>query len=145
MSPNFINRSLAAVVLSLAIASPAGAQSSLGVRANGMGGAFVGVADDATAVYWNPAGLATGAIASLNLEFGGLDPLGMTGPALKHALLASFQPGFSLRPVILSAYTSVRGRSLYITPGTRLSSGMKQLSAALVLSNSVRNSGEIYY
>jgi hypothetical protein len=29
-----------------------------GARAMGMGGAFVAVADDATAVYWNPAGLA---------------------------------------------------------------------------------------
>jgi outer membrane protein OmpA-like peptidoglycan-associated protein len=29
-----------------------------GARALGMGGAFVGVADDATAAYWNPAGLA---------------------------------------------------------------------------------------
>jgi len=31
----------------------------------GMGGAFVAVADDATAVYWNPAGLTTGAFFSL--------------------------------------------------------------------------------
>jgi hypothetical protein len=29
----------------------------LGERAQGMGGAFVAVADDATAIYWNPAGL----------------------------------------------------------------------------------------
>ena len=29
-----------------------------GARANGFGGAFVAIADDATAVYWNPAGLA---------------------------------------------------------------------------------------
>src|SRR4029453_2854832 len=32
----------------------------IGVRAEGMGGAFVAVADDASAVYWNPAGIATG-------------------------------------------------------------------------------------
>jgi long-subunit fatty acid transport protein len=32
--------------------------SGVGVRAMGMGGAFVGVADDFTAIYWNPAGLA---------------------------------------------------------------------------------------
>jgi len=30
----------------------------LGGRAVGMGGAFVGLADDVTAIYWNPAGLA---------------------------------------------------------------------------------------
>ncbi len=32
--------------------------NSIGTRALGMGGAFVGLADDATAIYWNPAGLA---------------------------------------------------------------------------------------
>ncbi len=31
----------------------------VGARATGMGGAFVAVSDDATACYWNPAGLAT--------------------------------------------------------------------------------------
>src|SRR5437762_12072611 len=33
----------------------------VGVRAQGMGGAFTAVADDATATWWNPAGLARGA------------------------------------------------------------------------------------
>ena len=32
--------------------------AGVGVRAMGMGGAFIGVADDFTALYWNPAGLA---------------------------------------------------------------------------------------
>ena len=32
--------------------------AGVGVRAMGMGGAFVGMADDFTAMYWNPAGLA---------------------------------------------------------------------------------------
>ncbi len=41
---------------------------ALGTRALGMGGAFVAVADDATAVYWNPAGLATGDFLSLLLD-----------------------------------------------------------------------------
>ena len=38
---------------------------TLGTRALGMGGAFVAVADDASATYWNPAGLATGHVLSL--------------------------------------------------------------------------------
>ncbi len=88
-----------AVVLSLAFIAQAEAQSSLGVRANGMGGAFVGVADDATAVYWNPAGLATGAIVSLNVEFGGLKPAGTNEWGPRHALVA-----FSLPPAGLAYY-----------------------------------------
>jgi hypothetical protein len=35
-----------------------------------MAGAFVGVADDATAVYWNPAGIATGSFVSLAIDIG---------------------------------------------------------------------------
>lgn len=43
-------------------AAPASAQTfeAVGTKAAGMGGAFVAVADDATAVYWNPAGLVLG-------------------------------------------------------------------------------------
>lgn len=32
--------------------------TEIGLRANGMGTAYTGIADDASAVYWNPAGLA---------------------------------------------------------------------------------------
>jgi len=56
-----------AVAALAALAGPLGAQSvqngidflniPAGVRASGMGGAFVAVADDASAAYWNPAGL----------------------------------------------------------------------------------------
>ena len=35
-----------------------------------MAEAFVAVADDATAIYWNPAGMATGAILSFVLDYG---------------------------------------------------------------------------
>ena len=54
------------VLLVLAAPSRADAQSmeAVGTRALGMGGAFVAVADDATATYWNPAGVATGATFS---------------------------------------------------------------------------------
>lgn len=41
---------------------------AVGTRAQGMGGAFVAVADDASGVYWNPAGLAGGAYFSLVLD-----------------------------------------------------------------------------
>jgi hypothetical protein len=37
---------------------------AVGIRAEGMAGAFVAVADDASATWWNPAGLASGAFFS---------------------------------------------------------------------------------
>jgi hypothetical protein len=57
-------------LLAFAWAAPARGQAfdSVGIRAQGMGGAFVAVADDATAVWWNPAGLAGGALFSAIIE-----------------------------------------------------------------------------
>ena len=43
---------------------------SVGVRAQGMSGAFTAVADDATASWWNPAGLASGAYLNVIVEYG---------------------------------------------------------------------------
>ena len=43
---------------------------AIGTRAEGMGGAFVAVADDASAVFWNPAGLALGATFDVQVSRG---------------------------------------------------------------------------
>jgi hypothetical protein len=61
-----------AVVLVLIFPSIVSAQAfgNVGSRAEGMAGAFVAVADDATAVYWNPAGLATGATVDAQVFVG---------------------------------------------------------------------------
>ena len=60
-----MNRSLKAAsggligLLATHVVSAAGIYSEgIGARALSMGGAFVAVADDSTAVFWNPAGLA---------------------------------------------------------------------------------------
>jgi len=64
-------RSLMLTTLLLACAArPAAGQISFevtGARALGMGGAFVAVADDPTAVHWNPAGLANGSPAAMTV------------------------------------------------------------------------------
>jgi hypothetical protein len=59
----------------VALTPPAYAQSFdvVGVRAQGMGGAFVAVADDSSATWWNPAGLATGAFADTTIEYNQVD------------------------------------------------------------------------
>jgi len=58
--------------LILTLGSPAVAQSfeSVGERALGMGGAFVAVANDSSATWWNPAGLATGPFLDLRVGKG---------------------------------------------------------------------------
>jgi hypothetical protein len=63
-------------------AAHAQAEPPVGVRAAGMGGAFTAVADDASAVFWNPAGLATGSFASLVLDRNALDTRSATLIAL---------------------------------------------------------------
>ncbi|MES1164762.1 MAG: hypothetical protein ABUR63_03320, partial [Verrucomicrobiota bacterium] len=65
-----------AVVMSVAavlLAVPVCAQSfeAVGIRARGMGGAFVAVADDATASWWNPAGLADGPYLNALVQLNG--------------------------------------------------------------------------
>ena len=62
-------------VLCLGTAVTAHAQvfESVGVRAQGLGGAFVAVADDATATWWNPAGVAGGPYAGAIVEGGVLN------------------------------------------------------------------------
>lgn len=65
----------AAMAASLLVETNARAQpiEALGIRAQGMAGAFVALADDPTAAYWNPAGLATGPFFGAALEGGTLE------------------------------------------------------------------------
>src|SRR3954468_12876606 len=64
--------SLVFVVSLVCLATPLAAQPAdvVGVRAQGMGGAFTAVADDATARWWNPAGIAGGAYFNALFEYG---------------------------------------------------------------------------
>jgi hypothetical protein len=66
--------SLVSIVFFVALAcfpSRASAQiyESIGIRAQGMSGAFVAVADDATTTWWNPGGLASGGYFNGIVEF----------------------------------------------------------------------------
>ncbi len=67
-------------VLSFAAGVPAAAHAqmyeSVGIRAQGMGGAFVAVADDSTATWWNPAGIAKGPYVDFVAEYARPDIVG---------------------------------------------------------------------
>ena len=52
----------------LPAAARAQSDDAIGVRAQGMGGAFTAVADDASATWWNPAGVARGAYGNAILD-----------------------------------------------------------------------------
>lgn len=96
---------LAGLLAGLFLAPEGAAGQAPGTRAAGMGEAFVAVADDATAVYWNPAGMATGAYFSFVVDFvdgaGPADAARADGGASEHG--ARFI-GFTVPPLGLSYY-----------------------------------------
>src|SRR5678816_901234 len=77
-------------VLFLLLASGASAQAieSAGSRAPGMGGAFVALATDSSATWWNPAGLAAGPFLDLAVSWNGLEAGGGAAPAWRTHLSA---------------------------------------------------------
>jgi hypothetical protein len=63
----------AAILVAIAVDCSAQIVESVGNRALGMGGAFVAVAADSTATWWNPAGLATGPFSDMSVGRGVTD------------------------------------------------------------------------
>jgi hypothetical protein len=103
---------LAGLVLAPAVVEAQGFDP-INTRAAGMGGAFVAIVDDASAVYWNPGALATGSIFSLLIDRTsskamGDDPPDVLGGSGSGTLLALSTP-----PLGLSYY---RLRSTWVRP-----------------------------
>jgi hypothetical protein len=90
---------------------------TLGVRALGMGGAFVAVADDVSAIWWNPAGLATGGLFSMAVDYESLDersgtgiftgtpPLGLAYVRTRLDALVTHQAGVTLLHTLVDGFT----------------------------------------
>lgn len=58
------------VIALIALSTVAFAAEKFGAKAHAMGGAFTAIADDASAVYWNPAGLTQTKLLGLNANIG---------------------------------------------------------------------------
>ena len=65
---------VAGVLLGSATVCSAQIVETVGTRAMGMGGAFVAVASDSSATWWNPAGLATGPFSDVGVARAVTDP-----------------------------------------------------------------------
>jgi hypothetical protein len=105
-----------------ALAQPA---DVVGVRAQGMGGAFTAVADDATATWWNPAGLAGGPYVNAILGVGLLREPGSpsgAGPAWR-AGQAGFAAAF---PALGLSYYRLRISEIAPSPSTGVVAGGRQ-------------------
>ena len=110
--------------------SPASAQApdAVGVRAQGMGGAFTAVADDATASWWNPAGLAGGAYLNMVLEYGEADESPTPDRAFHRGFAIAFPAlglsyyRFPVSEIRTSETTGAAavGRQDTVTPGVRM-------------------------
>lgn len=112
----FVQALMTAAVMAV-LAAPAEAQwfETVGVRALGMGGANVAVAEDATAVWWNPAGLATGpALVGGAIELSRFDRDTRAFFGTNPAQRSSFFVGFGALPLGLSY---VRTRDSYFSNG----------------------------
>ncbi len=70
LSRLFVSPVVVVCVLGFAVQAHAQLPDAVGVRAQGMGGAFTALADDANAGWWNPAGLASGAFLNMIVEYG---------------------------------------------------------------------------
>jgi hypothetical protein len=110
------------IVCTLAAPRPSAAQSfdAVGTRAQGMAGAFVAVADDATATWWNPAGLASGAYLNAIIERGTsqepADPASASGPALRTGTT-----GFAIAyPALGLSYYRLRVSQVTRAPATSI-------------------------
>jgi hypothetical protein len=124
MASNKRNLSLLAIVALLGAAGTAEAQAPLGTRAAGLAGAFVGVADDASAVYWNPAGLATGALVSAIITFSSEeiapdDPQTAAGARHTGRMVALSLPPIGLAYYRVGAYGSEAATPAVIGPQSR--------------------------
>ncbi len=107
---------------------------TIGARAQGMGGAFTAVADDATASWWNPSGLAGGAYFNALLEAGtNREPsLDRTSTGTLQNAWRSDTRGFAIAyPALGLSYYRMRVSEIQPQTSTGTTSGVRQDGGAV--------------
>lgn len=118
--PKLVAFRLLAFLLACGLPALSSAQQpveSVGARALGMGGAFVAVANDASATHWNPAGLVTAGPAGVTIEWADFRTGNQTGDPVvglgrRHAYFSSLGTlpvGLSLTRTSDARITDVTG------------------------------------
>jgi hypothetical protein len=127
-----MNRTFTSLV-SLALISaplPANAQNEaiVGIRAQGMGGAFTAVADDSSATWWNPAGLAAGGFFNLILEASNVrQPAGDGAVPAWHGTSRGFSVAY---PALGLSYYRLRISEIERVGSTAASAGSREDTGA---------------
>jgi len=121
--------------------APAAAQlvfESAGERALGMAGAFVAVADDATAVHWNPAGLVGGQPAGMTIGWHDFQVGNQAaGPGLGQRRGRSTLTSLGTWPLGVSYGTTRRSRLVTAPDGTVSGASLRVGYAGLTILQSV--------
>lgn len=97
--------------------------NSVGTRALGMGGAFVGLADDATAIYWNPAGLTNVHGGFVGIYVTGISPAAKyswENPAFGIDVSAETKSNMYIAPNLFASYQTgawTFGLGVYVPAG----------------------------
>jgi hypothetical protein len=122
-------------VASVSLSQSANAQQpdTIGVRAQGMGGAFTAVADDATASWWNPAGVAGGAYFNALIEAGTQrDPASDRSPSgdLQSASRADARSFAVSFPALALSYYHLQISEIQPRTSTGTASGVRQEGGA---------------
>jgi len=120
---------LAFVSLQAAVRAGAQPHELIGIRAQGMAGAFVAVADDATATWWNPAGLPN-ALFSATAEVDKGDGFGFAVSIPQFGLSYYRTPISEIRPLDSTASLGP-GRQDLGAAGIGLSSSIDQFGATV--------------
>ncbi len=118
-----LTASILLLVLSNALFANGLSLNNIGTRAMGMGGAMVGLADDATAIYWNPAGITNVEGGFVGFYLTGISPMAKYSwqyPSFGIDINAETKSNMYLAPNLFATYQAgdwTFGLGIYVPAG----------------------------